>query len=109
MPPQTRRILEIKRQWIESTARAAEEAEAQAEALPRGPQREALNATAQALRAKISHCLTETHEIEATHAARPADLGAFQHEHSPANIPGESLHFWEALTSQILYTHNRAA
>lgn len=104
MPPENRRILEIKRQWVESTARTAEAAEAQAEALPSGPKREALNATAQALRAKISHCLTETHEIEAKHAARPGDLGAFHHEHAPANIPGESLHFWEALTSQIIYT-----
>ncbi len=104
MPPETRRILQIKREWIHATARAAEEAEAQAEALPRGPKREALNATAQALRARISVCLTETHEIEAKHAPAHDDLGAFHHEHAPANIPGESLHFWEALTSQIIDT-----
>lgn len=104
MPPQTRRILEIKRQWIESTARTAEAAEAQAEALPKGQQREALNATAQSLRAKISHCLTETHDLEAKYAPASHDTGAFRHENAPANIPGESLHFWEALTSQIIYT-----
>lgn len=100
----TPKILEEKRRYAEATARTAEELEARAEALPRGPQREALNATAQALRDRISVCFTEIHAIEANQAQACDDLGAFHHETSPANIPGESLHFWEALTTQILYT-----